>query len=62
MEVEAAQSRQADIEHEAARRIRKLVQQKFRHRGEQLWLKIDRSKQAAQRFMEGGVVIDDEDD
>jgi len=62
LEVEAAHSRQPDVKHNTARRLRQFVLQQFRGRGEQFRLKADRSKQAAQRFSNLKVVIDDEND
>ena len=62
LEVEAAHSGQPDVEHNTTRRRGELVLQEFRRRAEQSGLKADRSKQAAQRFANLRVVIDDEND
>src|SRR5437763_13731553 len=60
LEVESAEPRQSDIEHEAACHIGKLAAQQVRGRTERLDLEADRSKQAAQRLAHGFIVVNDE--
>src|SRR5262249_42235256 len=62
LEVEAAQSRQPDVEHEAAHHLGQLVFQQVGRRPEQLDLVSNRSEQAAQRLAHGLVVVDNEYD
>ena len=60
LEIEPAEPRQSDIEHEAACHIGKLAAQQVRGRTERLDLEADRSKQAAQRLAHGFIVVNDE--
>jgi hypothetical protein len=61
-EIETAQPWQPDVEDEAACHIPKVAPQQFGSRSKQFHPKADRSKQASERFAQGLVVVDDEDD
>ena len=60
LELEAAQPREPDIEHQATRDIRTLVFQEGVRRAEQPHVKAHRFEQALERVAHGRVVIDDE--
>ena len=62
LEVETAQSRQAHVEHEAARHIRAPSLQKFLGRCENFNPQLDGLKKSRQRLAHRGVVVHNEDD
>ena len=62
LEIEAAQSGQPDIKHQAARNRREARLQQVRCGFKQLDLLADRHEEAADRSPYDWIVIDDEDD
>ena len=61
LKVEPAALRQPDIEHKTARHIGQLGLQQLRSRPEQLDAQTHRAQQAAQRFAQRRIVVDDND-
>src|SRR5262244_292124 len=62
LEVETAQSRQPDVEYEAAWNIRALALQELLRRCEYLDPQLYRLKEPRKRLTHGGVVVHDKDD
>jgi len=54
LKVEAASPGESHIEHQAGRSVRTAGLEEFVHRGEQLRLQLDGSKQATDRLSDGG--------
>src|SRR5215471_16412353 len=61
-EIETAQSRQPDVEYEAAWNIRALALQELLRRCEYLDPQLYRLKEPRKRLTHGGVVVHDKDD
>src|SRR5580692_8609968 len=62
LEIEPAQARQADVEHQATRAVRRAALQKFLGRAERLDLQTDRTKQARERLAQRRIVVDHKHD
>ena len=62
LKIEAAQSRQPDVEHQAAGNVRQLALQQLRRRAEHLDLQSHRLKKIGQRPAHREIVVDNEDD
>ena len=61
LKIEPAALRQPDVEHKTARHIGQLGLQQLRSRPEQLDAQTHRAQQAAQRFAQRRIVVDDND-
>ncbi len=62
LEVETAQSRQSDVEHQTAEHVGKMALQQFGGRPEHFDLVPDGPEQASERLAQGFIVINNKDD